>query len=98
MATVLQTLQSYDPECAIGDLKNAKAEPIRLSVDLNWKTHVKWQRFFVLDFEPDWQWNNVTGKNPRVFRGAFIVLSDKPPGDVLKYTCVDLRNLWLLQK
>lgn len=93
MATVLTTCQSFDHECAFGDVLNAKAEPIRSAGDLNWKSHVKWPRYFVLDFEPEWQWDNITGKNPRVFRGAFLLLSDKPASDILRACRVDLRNL-----
>jgi hypothetical protein len=92
MASVLKTLQTFDPECAIGDHVNAKAEPIRSPGEFNWTSHVPWQRHFVLDWEPDWQWDRVSGKNPRSFNGAFLLLSDKDPEEILKCTHVDLQN------
>jgi hypothetical protein len=94
MAGVLGTAQTFDSECAIGDHVNAKAEPIRSPGEFNWKTHVPWQRHFVLDWEPDWQWDKVSGDRPRGFKGVFILLSDKPPEEILKYTRVDLRSVF----
>eukprot|EP00956_Cyclotella_meneghiniana_P038681 scaffold157988_cov45-Cyclotella_meneghiniana.AAC.4 len=39
MADVLRVFQEYDPECAIGDHLNSKAEPIRSLAEYNWKSH-----------------------------------------------------------
>lgn len=40
--------------------------------------------------ETDWQWEAVKGDKPRNFCGAFILLSDKPPKEILHYVRVDL--------
>lgn len=92
MASILKTYQTLDGECAIGDCINEKAEPIRSPGEMNWTSHVPFQRHFVLDWQPDWQWDKITGANPRTFRGAFILLSDKDPVELMKFTRVDLRN------
>ena len=90
MAEVLRVFQEYDPECAIGDHMNSKAEPIRSPAEYNWKSHTTYQRHYTLDWEPDWQWDKI-GDKGRAFKGAFILLSDKPAEEILRFCRVDLR-------
>eukprot|EP00956_Cyclotella_meneghiniana_P022760 scaffold43409_cov41-Cyclotella_meneghiniana.AAC.9 len=90
MADVLRVFQEYDPECAIGDHLNSKAEPIRSPAEYNWKSHTTFQRHYTLDWEPDWQWDKI-GDKGRAFKGAFILLSDKPAEEILRFCRVDLR-------
>jgi hypothetical protein len=91
-STALCIFQDYDPECAIGDHVNAKAEPLRSLAEFKFKTHGPYMRHYKLDWEQDWQWDSIKGDKPRSFNGSFILLLDKPPQDILKYTRVDLRN------
>ena len=66
-------------------------EPIRSPAEFaTWKTHINWIRHFTLDYETEWQWQAVKGDKPRNFNGAFILLSDKNPEEILQYTRVDL--------
>eukprot|EP00956_Cyclotella_meneghiniana_P008014 scaffold10676_cov49-Cyclotella_meneghiniana.AAC.5 len=90
MADVLRVFQEYDPECAIGDHLNSKAEPIRSPAEYNWKSHTTYQRHYTLDWEPEWQWDKI-GDKGRAFKGAFILLSDKPAEEILRFCRVDLR-------
>jgi hypothetical protein len=85
---VHRVLQTYDGECAIGDHMNAKAEPIRSPGEYMWTTHLAWKRHFVMDHEPVWQWDRITGDKPRNFSGAFILLSDKPAHEILDFVRV----------
>lgn len=92
MGNMHRVLATYDPECAIGDHMNAKAEPIRSAGEYIWTTHVPFKRHFVLEHEPVWQWDKVTGDKPRNFAGSFILLSDKPAQEILDFVRVDLRD------
>lgn len=92
MSMVLAVFQEIDPECAIGDHMNEKAEPIRSPAEYNnWKSHGTYQRHYTLDWEPAWQWDKINNDKGRAFRGAFILLSDKPPEEILQICRVDLR-------
>jgi hypothetical protein len=91
VAHIMTTFQYHDKECAFGDVSNAKSEPICSPAEFaTWKTHINWIRHFTLDYETDWQWQAVKGDKPRNFCGAFILLSDKNPEEILQYTRVDL--------
>ena len=71
---------------------NAKAEPIRSPGEYIWTTHAPWMRHFVMDSDPEWQWDKVTGDKPRNFAGSFILLSDKPAQEIMDFVRVDMRN------
>ena len=73
MGNMHRILAAYDPECAIGDHMNAKAEWIRSAGEYTWTTHVSFKRHFVLEHEPEWQWDKVKGDKPRNFAGSFIL-------------------------
>jgi hypothetical protein len=92
MGNMHRVFATYDPECAIGDHMNAKAEPIRSAGEYIWTTHVPFKRHFVLEHEPEWQWDKVRGDKPRNFAGSFILLSDKPAQEILDFVRVDLRE------
>jgi hypothetical protein len=87
-------LQKYDPMLAIQDNENPKAEPIRSLGE--WPVvgqHGRWQRFFTLDNELDWSWdNNIKADKPRTFVGSFTILSDNDPEEMFRYCRVDLRT------
>ena len=91
MFTILQT---YDASCTIQDHMNAKAPSLRSPGDFpSENEHGRYQRYFTLDGEQDWLWdNNITNSNPRNFIGSFILLSDKNPVEMFRYVRVDLRN------
>jgi hypothetical protein len=92
MGNVHRIFQTIDPECAIGDHMNAKAEPIRSPGEYTWSSHATWMRHFVLDEEKEWQWDKVSGDKPRNFAGSFILLSDKPAQEIMNFVRVDMRN------
>jgi hypothetical protein len=84
-AAVLRVFQEHDPECAIGDHINAKADPLRLPGEFKFKSHAPYMRQYKLDYEPNWQWDAIKGNKPRKFNGSFILLSDKPPREILSF-------------
>lgn len=92
MANVHRIFQTIDPECAIGDHMNAKAEPIRSPGEYTWSSHATWMRHFVVDDEKEWHWDKVSGDKPRNFAGSFILLSDKPAQEIMNFVRVDMRN------
>jgi hypothetical protein len=92
---IMTAFQFHDKECAFGDISNAKSDPIRSPAEFaTWKNHVPFLRHFALDYETDWQWQPVKGDKPRNFKGAFVLLSDKNPEEILKYTHVDLQRMF----
>jgi hypothetical protein len=91
-AAVLRVFQEHDSECAIGDHINAKAEPLLSPGEFKFKSHAPYMHHYKLDYEPDWQWDAIKGDKPHNFNGSFILLSDKPPQEILSFTRVDLRN------
>lgn len=40
---------------------NAKAEPLQSRGEFNWKSHMAFQCHYHLDYDPDWQWDKITG-------------------------------------
>ena len=90
----LSVLQTCDPECSIADHVNMKVKPIRSPGEFPKEgEHGRYQRHFTLNNEVDWSWDDtITDKNPRSFHGSFILLSDKEPGELFRYSRVDLRN------
>ena len=92
---ILTAFQFHDKECAFGDISNAKSKSIRSPAEMaTWKNHVPFLRHFALDYETDWQWQPVKGDKPRNFKGAFVLLSDKTPEEILRYTRVDLQRMF----
>ena len=87
-------MQTYDATCSIADHMNPKSSPLRSPGDFpSENEHGRYQRFFTLDNEQDWSWdNNITNSNPRNFAGSFILLSDKEPVELFRFIRVDLRN------
>eukprot|EP00956_Cyclotella_meneghiniana_P013587 scaffold19721_cov38-Cyclotella_meneghiniana.AAC.5 len=89
-------LQQCDPVCAIADHMNEKSKPLRSPGDFPKPAigeHGRYQRYFTLDNEKDWSFNNEIKANaPRTFVGTFILLSDKDPHDLFNFCRVDLQN------
>lgn len=52
-ASVLCIFQDDDPECAIGNHINAKAEPLRSPGEFKFKSHGHYIRHYKLDYKPD---------------------------------------------
>lgn len=93
LSEILRVIQLFEPDCAIGDLRNAKAASLRSPAEFKFSMHGAFQRHFSVDNETDWQWDdNITEKNPRNFAGSFILLSDKTAKEILEYCRVDLRR------
>ena len=96
-ADMFKILQACDPTCAIADHMNEKSKPLRSPGEFPKPgvigEHAKYQRFFTLDNEQEWSFDNkIKANQPRSMAGSFILLSDKDPHDIFKFSRVDLNN------
>ncbi len=66
-------LHKEDPTCAIGNIKNAKKTPLRSPAEFNFDSHGKFQQYFTVDEETDWQFDDgIKQDKPRTFQGSLF--------------------------